>query len=189
VSVNAQGERATPVTSYTTEVDETFNNEFYETFGDSRELQRVTASPRFDALLNVAKAIYFARKRFPDGFARITHILNYPQYFGFRLTGNVGAEWTMVGCHSYLWDFQRGKYSSVAEGLGLLDKLPAKIRKPWDVLGTICPSVAENTGLDRDTVVTMGIHDSNASRLPYLIKVDEDFVLNSTGTWCVLMSR
>jgi len=47
--------------------------------------------------------------------------------------------------------------------------------------------VTDKTGLDRDTVVTMGIHDSNASLLPYLIKVDEDFVLNSTGTWCVLM--
>lgn len=187
VSVDARGERATPVTSYTTEVDVTFNNEFYETFGDSMELQRITATPRFDALLNIAKAIYFAKKRFPDGFARIAHILNYPQYFGFRLTGKVGAEWTMVGCHSYLWDYQRGRYSSVAEDLGLLDKLPKEIHKPWDVLGTISPSVADKTGLDRDTVVTVGIHDSNASLLPYLIKVDEDFVLNSTGTWCVLM--
>ncbi len=187
VSVDAQGERATPVTSYTTEVDVTFNREFYDTFGDSRELQRLTATPRFDALLNVAKAIYFTKKRYPEGFSRIAHILNYPQYFGFRLTGNIGAEWTMVGCHSYLWDFQRGKYSSVAEGLGLLDKLPTKIDKPWDVLGTISPSAAEKTGLGRDTVVTMGIHDSNASLLPYLIKVDRDFVLNSTGTWCVLM--
>jgi sugar (pentulose or hexulose) kinase len=34
----------------------------------------------------------------------------------------------------------------------------------------------------------MGIHDSNASLLPYLIKDSgTDFVVNSTGTWCVLM--
>ena len=34
----------------------------------------------------------------------------------------------------------------------------------------------------------MGIHDSNASLLPHLAKKKGgDFILNSTGTWCVLM--
>jgi L-fuculokinase len=34
----------------------------------------------------------------------------------------------------------------------------------------------------------MGIHDSNASLLPHLAKRrGGDFILNSTGTWCVLM--
>jgi sugar (pentulose or hexulose) kinase len=34
----------------------------------------------------------------------------------------------------------------------------------------------------------MGIHDSNASLLPHLAKLGgSDFVLNSTGTWCVIM--
>jgi sugar (pentulose or hexulose) kinase len=42
--------------------------------------------------------------------------------------------------------------------------------------------------LDPGTIVTLGIHDSNASLLPYLLKKhDEDFTLNSTGTWCVAM--
>ena len=38
-----------------------------------------------------------------------------------------------------------------------------------------------------ECVVTSGIHDSNSSLLPYLITEKEDFVLNSTGTWCVAM--
>jgi sugar (pentulose or hexulose) kinase len=34
----------------------------------------------------------------------------------------------------------------------------------------------------------MGIHDSNASLLPHLAKKQgKDFMLNSTGTWCVIM--
>ncbi len=115
------------------------------------------------------------------------HILNYPQYFGFLLTGRVGAEATYVGCHSYLWDFAAGRWSSVARDLGIIDKLPAQVGRSWDVLGTVTPEVARRTGLDPSTIVTMGIHDSNASLLPYLIKAQEDFVLNSTGTWCVIM--
>jgi len=43
-------------------------------------------------------------------------------------------------------------------------------------------------GLTPDAIVTMGIHDSNASLLPHLAKKHgKDFILNSTGTWCVLM--
>jgi sugar (pentulose or hexulose) kinase len=38
--------------------------------------------------------------------------------------------------------------------------------------------------------VTVGIHDSNSALLPYLIAhADRDFVVNSTGTWCVAMHR
>ena len=37
--------------------------------------------------------------------------------------------------------------------------------------------------------MTAGIHDSNASLLPYTISMGEDFLLNSTGTWCVIMNE
>jgi sugar (pentulose or hexulose) kinase len=99
----------------------------------------------------------------------------------------VGAEATYVGCHSYLWDFGASRWSSVARDLGIVDLLPRSVRRSWDVLGTVTPEIARRTGLDPATIVTMGIHDSNASLLPYLIKSREDFVLNSTGTWCVAM--
>ena len=175
------------VISYTTDPGEEFNREFYRTFGSGEDLQRVTATPRFSSLLNVAKGLFFIKRRFPREFARIRHVLGYPQYFGYVLTGKVGAEATYVGCHSYLWDFQRGRWSAVAEELGIVDRLPARVRRSWDVLGTVTPEVAARTGLGPDTMVTMGIHDSNASLLPYLIKAREDFVLDSTGTWCVIM--
>jgi len=72
--------------------------------------------------------------------------------------------------------------------LGIRDRLPHPIRQAWEVLGQISPSVARRTGLSTDTIVTLGIHDSNASILPHLsVKGSHDFVLNSTGTWCVLM--
>ncbi len=186
-AVDAAGRPVPGVISYTTDPGGEFNEEFYRVFGASDRLQRVTATPRFSSLLNVAKGVYFLKTRFPDDFARVRHILNYPQYFGFLLTGKVGAEATYVGCHSYLWDFGAGRWSSVARDLGIIDMLPARVQRSWDVLGTITPEAARRTGLDPSTIVTMGIHDSNASLLPYLIKAKEDFVLNSTGTWCVVM--
>jgi sugar (pentulose or hexulose) kinase len=66
--------------------------------------------------------------------------------------------------------------------------MPYPLRTSWDVLGKLSPEMAARTGLSTDVIVTMGIHDSNASLLPHLAKKPgQDFILNSTGTWCVLM--
>ena len=59
---------------------------------------------------------------------------------------------------------------------------------PCRSIGPILPDLALQLGLKEDVLVTAGIHDSNASLLPYLAsKAAGDFILNSTGTWCVLM--
>jgi L-fuculokinase len=178
---------AVPELCYTNDPGQEFHNEFFRNFGSREDLQLITGTPDFNLLLNMAKAIYYTRINFKDGFGNIRHILNLNEYIGFQLTGNAGAEPTYIGSHTYLWDFQRGYWSDVAEKLGIKSFLPAEINNPWDVLGTIRMEIANTTGLDKDTIVTHGIHDSNAALLPYLISMDEDFVLNSTGTWCVVM--
>lgn len=187
VCVGEDGKPSIPCISYTNEPGDAFHEEFYRTVGDPNELQRVTATARFGALTNLAQGVFYAQRQFPEGWRNTEWVLNYPQYFGFRLTGNVGAEYTYVGCHSYLWDFTEGDWSVVADRLGMREKLPKEVRRSWEVLGTVSDTVAQRTGLRKDTVVTMGIHDSNASLLPYLISEQADFVLNSTGTWCVCM--
>ncbi len=186
-AIDSRGKLAIPVISYTTEPGENFHEEFYNSMGSSDLLQLHTATPRFSNLLNVAKGIYFAQRKYPHRFRTATGLLGYPQYFGHLLTGRRGAEPTYVGCHTYLWDYERNTWSSVAAKLGIIDKLPPALNKSWEVLGKITPELAARTGLSPETVVTMGIHDSNAALLPYLLKTREDFVLNSTGTWCVAM--
>jgi hypothetical protein len=98
-----------------------------------------------------------------------------------------------MGCHTYLWDHAKSDYSPVTERLGIRALLPENYRPSYETLGKIKPDLASRTGLSPDTIVTMGIHDSNASLLPYLVKEDAankpdaDYIINSTGTWCVLM--
>jgi sugar (pentulose or hexulose) kinase len=185
--VDGEGNLAVPVVSYTTEPGEAFHQAFYRQVGGSDDLQRSTATPCLSALLNVAQGIYFVQRRYPERFARTRAILGYPQYFGCFLTGGIGAEPTYTGCHGYLWDFRRGRWSEVAEKLGILDRLPPRLQSPWEMLGRIRPEIAARTGLSPGTQVTLGIHDSNAALLPYLLKHGSRFVLNSTGTWCVVM--
>lgn len=185
--LDGRGELALPVVSYTTEPGEAFHEEFFAAVGDSGPLQRITATPRLPNLLNLAQGIFFVRRHYPESFARTRAILGYAQYYGHWLTGAAGAEPTYTGCHTHLWDFRRGAWSVVAERLGILELLPPRLRAPWEPLGPIRPEIAARTGLSPETVVPMGIHDSNAALLPYLLQYGQEFVLNSTGTWCVAM--
>lgn len=185
--LDRKGQLAVPVVSYTTDPGQTFHDDFFSEFGKASELQMETATPDFGNLINAGKSLYYIKTKFPDRFRRISRILYYPQYFGYLLTGNYGAEPTSMGCHTYLWDFLKQGPSSVAERLGIARKLPSEIKSPWSVLGTVTKEIARETGIEERTVVTMGIHDSNSSLLPYLIQSEDDFMLDSTGTWCVTM--
>lgn len=187
VCVNADGRPSVPPVDYTFDPEDDTREAFFAEMGDPVALQQETATVEVQPLVNPAKALFFLKRRFPEGFARTRHVLLYPQYFVFRLTGRIVADYTYVGCHTYLWDFAAWDYSHVADKLGIRELLPKEIKQPWESVGTISPEIAERTGLGKDTIVTAGIHDSNASLIPYLLTSTEDFTLNSTGTWCVAM--
>lgn len=187
VCIDKKGNPSVPVVAYTNEVDDSFHDEFFNLVGTREELQIKTATAEVKPLINYAKLLYFLKKRFPVDFEKTEKILLYPQYFSYKLTGKTAADFTYAGCHSYLWNFKEWRWSDTAEKLGILSKLPKSINKPGDILGKISKNIAEQTNLDPDTIVTTGIHDSNSSLLPYLINGEKNFILNSTGTWCVVM--
>lgn len=188
VCTDSEGNPVAPCIYYTHEPSQDFHERFFALAGERKMLQATTGTPDFSALINPAKGLFFLNERYPRKFTSARWVLSYPQYWGMRLTGKPSAEGTYIGCHTFLFDWERGTYSSVADALGIRDKLPLPIGQAWEVLGTIKPEIAQQTGLPPDTIVTLGIHDSNASILPHLASAaGRDFVLNSTGTWCVLM--
>ncbi len=187
VCIDKNGKPSVPVVAYTNEVDDTFHEEFYNLVGERNDLQIKTATVEIKPLINYAKLLYFLKKRFPNDFEKTEKILLYPQYFSYTLTEKTSADFTYAGCHSYLWDFKEWRWSDVAAKLDILSKLPKNINKPGDILGKISKNIVDQTNLNPDTIVTTGVHDSNSSLLPYLINGKENFILNSTGTWCVVM--
>jgi sugar (pentulose or hexulose) kinase len=189
VCVGSDGKASVPSPYYTYEPGEEFHRRFYEQFGSPVELQARTGTPYLKAMINASKGIFFVKEHFPERFKNTTAVLLYAQYWGRRFTGKNGIESTLIGNHAYLWDYVESRPSSVVEKLGISSLLPSKLSRSWDVLGTITEELAEKTGLGRDVIVTMGIHDSNSSLLPHFAKKGETgFILNSTGTWCVCMN-
>ena len=189
VCLGKDGKAAVPCVFYTHEPGEDFHRRFYERFGKAEELQAQTGTPAFKAMINPAKGLMFAQEQFGEAFKNVTSILPYPQYWGFRFSGRAGVESTFMGNHTYLWDQVNNSFSSVTKNLGIASLIPDNLYKSWDILENINEEFADKTGLGPETIVTMGIHDSNSALLPHFAKKGErGFILNSTGTWCVIMN-
>jgi len=146
-----------------------------------------TGSPRLPMGLNVGAQLFWMFGRDPGLLARTAAIVTYPQYWGHRLTGALATDVTSLGCHTDLWNPERGQFSSLVDRLGIRDRM-AVARKSADILGPVLPAIAQATGLAPDTPVACGIHDSNASLYPYILARQAPFAVVSTGTWAVVMA-
>lgn len=146
-----------------------------------------TGSPRLPAGLNLGAQLFWLMDRQPDLAARLAHVVTYPQYWGWRLTGQLASDVTSLGCHTDLWKPWSGRPSGLAERIGLAGRI-APPRRPDEVLGPILPQIAARTGLAAATPVAVGIHDSNASLYPYVLGRQAPFAVVSTGTWVVAMA-
>jgi sugar (pentulose or hexulose) kinase len=137
--------------------------------------------------LNLGAQIYWQLQTVAGLAARTSHVLTYPQYWGWRLTGQMACDVCSLGCHTDLWNPWMGDFSPLVEKLGLAGKF-APPRRPNEVLGTLRPDLAAQMGLRADTPVSVGIHDSNASLYPYLMGDAGPFSVVSSGTWVVSMA-
>lgn len=160
---------------------------FADAYRAARPRFAESGTPIMPMGLNAGLQIYWQSKRFPEAFAKAHHILMYAQYWTFRLTGIAASEVTSLGCHADLWEPRNGRFSSLVEGQGWTSLMPP-VRKASDVLGPIRPHIAAATGLRSDVPVHCGIHDSNASLLPYVLTRKAPYAVVSTGTWVVVMA-
>ena len=146
-----------------------------------------TASPKLPAGLNLGRQLFWQQRQFPREFSRAT-ILPYPQYWAARLCGVRAWEPTSLGCHTDLWEPQRGDFSSFAKTMGWDSRFGRRV-SAWTPLGAPLPEVAERTGLSNECKILAGIHDSNASYLAHRATRDDPFCVVSTGTWIVMMAH
>jgi sugar (pentulose or hexulose) kinase len=145
-----------------------------------------TFSPNLPAGLNLGRQLAWLAQRFPTEFASARHILMYPQYWAWRLSGVAAGEATSLGCHTDLWNPLAQDYSSLVGLMGWLGQMPA-VAAPGAALGPLRPELAEATGLPATCQVLCGIHDSNASLMRYLDKDGSGTAQTvlSTGTWMI----
>ncbi|MET1414336.1 FGGY family carbohydrate kinase [Roseibium sp. HPY-6] len=183
VLLNRDGDLAAPMLDYEFDGPDTLAAEYDLIRPDFDE----TGSPRLSMGLNLGAQLHWQLKSDPDLLDRIATVLTYPQYWTYRLTGVLANEVTSLGCHTDLWSPAGNRYSSLVTNLGLTEKM-APVKKAGDQVGKLLPQVAECTGLAENTPAICGIHDSNASLYPHLLRRNPPFSVVSTGTWVIALA-
>ncbi len=146
-----------------------------------------TYSPKLPLGLNVGRQLYWQRARCEARFNRAKYLLPYTQYWSWLLTGKAVSEVSTIGSHTDLWNPLEKRYSDFAVREGFAELFPKTLHAS-ESLGSLRASVQAATGIDDHCKVLVGIHDSNASLVPWMSNRAEPFTVMSTGTWVIIFS-
>lgn len=178
VHVDHDGGVVAPLYNYLKPFPEALLDRFYQSYGNQSDLAQVTASPQL-GMLNSGMQLYWLKHTKPALFNRIHWSMHFPQYLSYLFSGMPISDYTSIGCHTNLWDFTQNEYHSWVYKEGIVRLLP--------------PILPTNTSFLRlfdgkPVRVGMGIHDSSAALLPYILSESAPFLLISTGTWSISLN-
>lgn len=178
VHLDDHGLPITPLYNYMKKFPEDISSQFYSLYGDKLEIATDTASPSL-GMLNSGLQIYWLKYKHPVIFKKIKTSLHFPQYCSWLFSKQLCTEYTSIGCHTALWNPSKNDYHSwvYAENL---DKLFPPLSNKYTNGFTSFRGFQIPIGT--------GLHDSSSALIPYLKKFKEEFLLLSTGTWCVTLN-
>ena len=178
VYIDESGKPLSPLYNYLKPYPEELLEQFYLAYGGKTEFAKETASPVLGSL-NSGMQLYRIKYERNDLLKQIRYALHLPQYLSFLISRKSCSDITSIGCHTNLWDFRKNNYHRWLENEGLIDKL-APILPSDSVIKTNFEGHSFDVGI--------GLHDSSAALIPYLVNFKEPFLLISTGTWCISLN-
>lgn len=178
VHLNDEGEILTPLYNYIKPLDPAIQDSFYKKYGPEEEFSSITGSPT-SGMLNSGMQLYWIKHTKPEVYSQIRYSLHLPQYLSYIFTGIPISEYTSIGCHTGLWDYEKKDYHEWVYKEEIDKKLP--------------PIVSTETSLNMNyngkrIKIGVGIHDSSSALLPYVRSIKKPFILVSTGTWSVSLN-
>ena len=178
VYIDSDGKVVTPLYNYLKQFPASYSDKFYSDYGGEDKVCLETSSPKLGSL-NSGLQLYRLKIEKPSVFKKVKYALHLPQFLSYLVTAQAFSDITSIGCHTALWDYGKRDYHEWVIHEGLLYVLP--------------PIVSTSTGIsihvnDQELVAGIGLHDSSAALIPYLVSFKEAFVLISTGTWSISLN-
>lgn len=178
VYIDDSGMPLTPLYNYLKSYPESLRKEFYDKYGGEEQFSSRTASPVLGSL-NSGMQLYRLKYERSELFRQVRYALHLPQYLAYLLSGKAYSDMTSIGCHTNLWDFEKNDYHEWVDKEEIRQLL-APIARYDEVMPA---------GLyGNNYVAGIGLHDSSAALIPYLLNFREPFVLISTGTWSISLN-
>lgn len=178
VYLDQNGKVITPLYNYLKPYPKPLQESFYSHYGGENEFSRSAASPVLGSL-NSGMQLYRLKYEQPEIFKRVAHVLHLPQYLSWLITGKFYTELTSIGCHTNLWNFDKQTYQQWLSEEGILTLLPEMVPSS---------SVVHVDYKGKNIAVGIGLHDSSSALIPYLKQRETNFMLLSTGTWCISLN-
>ena len=175
IHLDEKGEVVAPVYDYHKPVEANTFEPFYRDYGPESVFASHTGSKNLD-LLNSGKQLYWLKYKRPAIFEKICYSLHLPQYLSYVFTGKMYSEYTSIGCHTDLWDYEKKEYHNWVKAEGIDRLFPPIVETKKTVIKSFG---------GRKISFGIGIHDSSSALLTYLLRGKESFILLSTGTWCI----
>jgi sugar (pentulose or hexulose) kinase len=178
VYIGEDGDPLTPLYNYLKSYPEKLSDYLYNNYGEREAFSLATASPLLGSL-NSGLQLFRLKNEQPEIFSRLKYALHLPQYLSFLITGKACSDLTSIGCHTAMWNFKKNDYHDWIKKEGIEEKLA-----PIVAADKTYPVTFQNLNIK----VGIGLHDSSAALIPYMVSFKEPFVLISTGTWCISLN-
>lgn len=178
VHIDEQGKPLTPLYNYLKPLNQEIIDSFFDKYGPKEEFLKTTGCSDL-SMLNSGLQLYWLKKSKSEVYKKIKYSLHLPQYLSYIFAGIPLSEYTSIGCHTALWDYEQKDYHSWVYKEGVDKKLP--------------PIVSTETSINMNyngnrIKIGVGIHDSSAALLPYVRSIKKKFALISTGTWSIVFN-
>ncbi|MEO5581952.1 MAG: carbohydrate kinase [Saprospiraceae bacterium] len=178
VFIDQAGQPMPPLYNYLKPMDQKIKDEFFNAYGGETAMALATSSPSL-GLLNSGLQLFRLKYQLETKYDKINIALHLPQFCNYLFTHIPCSEITSIGCHTMLWDYAKTDYHRWIYQEQIDQKFPGL--KP--------ATEVESIEFEHKTLcIGIGLHDSSAALIPYLIRNGDPFILLSTGTWCIALN-
>ncbi len=134
--------------------------------------------------INTLYQLFAAQRDTPTLVKAAKQLLTIPDLFNYWLTGNAVCEFTNATTTQLVDPFRRSWATDLMQEVGLPPELPAPIVEPGTIIGTLRPSMAQNSSLARTPVIAPACHDTGSAVAAITARDGTAFL--SSGTWSLI---
>lgn len=178
VYLDEVGKPVAPIYNYLKPYPVEIEQKFLSRYGSAENISFETGSPWLGSL-NSGMQVYRFKYEHPEKYSQTRFAVHLPQFLSSLLNHQYFTEFTSIGCHTAIWNFSKMDYHHWIKQESIDQKFPVLVPS-----GTVS-QVSNNGG---SFISGIGLHDSSAALIPYLLNFNEPFVLLSTGTWCISLN-